>query len=54
MRPTRSFAFRSDPELLALWEAHRESPWMRRFGYDRLPVLNEEAAASRVGPGARS
>ena len=46
VRPGRSFAFRGDPELLALWEANRESPWMRRFGYDRLPEPVAESAAT--------
>lgn len=51
VRPERSFAFRDDPELRALWEANRGSPWMRRFGYDDLPGRDGPAGAPAGGGG---
>ncbi len=38
LRRDRAFAFRHDAELTELWQQLRGSSWMRRYGYDSLPV----------------
>lgn len=37
IRADRAFSFRNHSELVQLWQDIRETPWMRRFGYDQLP-----------------
>jgi len=37
VRADRAFGFRGRPELEELWRELRDSPWMRRHGYHRLP-----------------
>ncbi len=36
LRSDRALAFAGDPELVDFWHRHRRSPWMERYGYDRL------------------
>jgi hypothetical protein len=51
----RANAFASDPELLAYYQQVRETPWMRRHGYDALPAEDSPVDPEPAGDtGARS
>lgn len=36
IKPERAKAFLSDPELSAFYQTVKETPWMKRYGYDNL------------------
>ncbi len=45
VRRERSFSFASDPALYALWEQVRDTPWMKKYGYDEINDSNKKQFA---------